>query len=45
MWEDLFDSLNVEWKILFYFVGFGLSAVKKNYNTILTIKKTMAHML
>jgi hypothetical protein len=29
MWDDLFDSLNVEWKILFYFVGFDLGAVNK----------------
>jgi hypothetical protein len=32
MWEDLFDSLNVEWKILFYFVRFGLGAVKNKKN-------------
>jgi hypothetical protein len=32
MWDELFDSLNVEWKILFYFVGFGLGAVKKKKN-------------
>jgi hypothetical protein len=45
MWEDLFDLLNVEWKILFYFVGFGLGTIKKNYSTILTIEKTTAPML
>jgi hypothetical protein len=39
-------ALNVERKILFYFVGFGLGVVKKkNYNIILTIEKFTAPML
>jgi hypothetical protein len=45
MLEDLFNSLNVEWKNLFYFVGFDLGAVKKNCSTILTIEKTTPPML
>jgi hypothetical protein len=41
MWEDLFDSLNVEWKILFYFVGFGLGVVKEKITAPFWILKKL----